>query len=42
MVIKSQKTFVRVELNPSVTFIAGHPHREVFKADEDGLKKFKG
>ena len=40
VVIECQKTrgIFEAELGPCVTFVAGHPHREVFKPDEDGLR----
>ena len=41
MVIESQKTrnIFEAELSPCVTFVAGHPHREIFEPDEDGLRE---
>ena len=41
MVIESQKTrnISKANLSPCVTFVAGHPHREVCEPDEDGLKE---
>jgi hypothetical protein len=42
VMIESQKTkisFLEAELSPCVTFVAGHPHREVFEPDEDGLRE---
>lgn len=39
MVVKSHKTrsFFEGELSPCIAFVTGHPHREVFQPDEDGL-----
>lgn len=41
VVIESQKTsnIFEAELCPSITFVAGHPHREIFEPDKDGLRK---
>ena len=41
MVIESQETSMfikKTDLIPCVTFVGRYPHREVFEADEDGLK----
>ena len=43
VMIESQKTrnIFEAELSPCITFVTGHPHREILEPDEDGLREDK-